>query len=244
MRLLPNSPSIILLLFCISAIAQQTEEKKLYDYFDNAVGIKNLGINNGPVHLDPYRSFDQSHRYLITKQYFTGDVIYDGQLYTNQSLKYDAFRDILVAKINEPNNSVGINLIQEKTAWFTFNNKKFVNLNLDHKNPQLAKGYYEEYAAGSKVMLYAKHHKEQIEVLTAEGVLYKYQPSYEFLIATSGNFSKIDNARDIAQLFPSYEKDIIDYAYVNRDIEKSDKVQFMKFMADHINNLLLKNLKQ
>jgi len=58
MRLQFFSFHFFLLLLGVGANAQQNQEKSLYDYFDNAVGIKNLGINNGPIYLNPYRAAD------------------------------------------------------------------------------------------------------------------------------------------------------------------------------------------
>jgi hypothetical protein len=57
-----------------------------------------------------------------------GDVIYDGQPYVGENLRYDIFKDVLVAKINDPNNSLGIDLIGAKTESFVLDQKTFVNL--------------------------------------------------------------------------------------------------------------------
>jgi len=235
--------TILLLISYQINYSQTSYDKTLYDSFDKAIGLKNLGINNGTIHFDTYRIFDKTHRYHVTDKYFPGNVFYDGQQYTAQNLKYDIFKDVLIAKINEPNNSLGINLIQAKTEWFTFSNKKFVNLNFNNKDLGIAKGYYEEYKADSKVSLYIKYHKDQIEVLTQEGVFYKYLTTNEFLIKYNGSLSRINDPKVLARLFPAYEKSINDYAYVNRDTQKSDAVEFMKIMVDYVNNLLLKETR-
>lgn len=227
---------MLLLLVCQLAQAQQSQP--MYSYFDRAVGLKYLGINNGPVHLDLFRTVDQSHRYLIADKYNPGDVIYDGQPYPNESLKYDIFKDVLVAKINDPNNTMGINLINRKTESFTIHQKKFVNLDLIVGKPVFVKGYYEAYRTNAKAALYIKYRKDQIEVLTNEGLFYKYQNANEFAMLYNGTFYKVNDPRDLGRIFPAHDNSIKDYAYVNRETENTDKVQFMKTMADYINNLL------
>lgn len=241
MKLRTAGFTLILLGFGLSLQAQQSQP--LYSYFDKAIGMKNLGINNGPIHLNPFRAYDQSHRYHITDNYFPGDLVYDGQPYTNQNLKYDLFKDVLVTKVNEPNNSLGIELISEKTEWFTFNHKKFVNLGFVKGKPDFVKGYYEEYAATAPFSLYTKYHKDQIEVLTNDGLFYKYQFSQTFLVGYNGSFYRVEDVKDLVRLFPSHENDLKDYAYVNRETEKNDKVQFMKIMADYVNNFIQKDTK-
>lgn len=42
--------------------------------------------------------------------------------------------------------------------------------------------------------------------------------------------------------FPGVENAIRDYAYVNRDTQLSNPPQFMKIMADYVNNLIQKTL--
>jgi hypothetical protein len=241
MKLRTFGLSMILLGLGLSVQAQQSQS--LYSHFDKTVGLKNLGINNGPIHLNPFRSYDQSHRYYVADKYIPGEVVYDGQPYANENIKYDIFKDIVVAKINDPNNAFGINLINAKTEYFILNNKKFVNLDLLSKKPDFVKGYYEAYKTDAKVALYTKYRKDQIEVLTNDGLFYKYQNANDFVFAYNDNFYKVYDERELVKIFPAYEKTIRDYAYVNRDLLGSDKVQFMKIMADYVNNLLQKDTK-
>ncbi len=221
--------------------AQQSQS--LYSYFDRSVGLKNLGINNGPIHQNPFRVSDQSHRYYGNDKYILGDVIYDGQPYADENLKYDIFKDVLVVKINDPNNLLGIDLINAKTESFVLDQKTFVNLDRLAKKPGFVKGYYEIYRPESPIALYIKYRKDQIEVLRSDGLFYKYQNAFDFVIAYQGNFHKINDERDLARIFPSHDSAIRDYAYVNRDTQLSNPPQFMKIMADYVNNLIQKDTK-
>jgi len=221
--------------------AQQNQS--LYSYFDRSVGLKNLGINNGPIHQNPFRVSDQSHRYLGNGGYLLGDVIYDGQPYVGENLRYDIFKDVLVVKINDPNNSLGIDLIGAKTESFVLDQKTFVNLDRLIQKPDFVKGYYEAYHPESPVALYIKYRKDQIEVLRSDGLFYKYQSAFDFVMAYQGNLYKTNDERDLGRIFPNHDRAIRDYAYVNRDTRLSNPTQFMKIMADYVNNLIQKETK-
>lgn len=236
MKLLKISLHGIFCLLCLSVYSQS--EVSLYDYFDQSVGVKNLGINNGPVYLNTLRSADLTHRYYVADKYFIGSVVYDGQPYAHENLKYDVVKDQLIAKINGQNNSLGISLIQAKTPYFSIDGRKFVNLSFDQKTPGFVSGYYEEYLPGDKLALYIKYRKQQIDVLRTDGIYYSYPEKNEFVTAYGGTFHKLNDARDWIRLFPDFEKNIADYAYLNRETERSDKIQFMKMMAKHISGLL------
>jgi hypothetical protein len=229
---------VILLLFSHLLRAQGKTDGSLYTYFDNAVGLTNLGINNGTIHLNPYKPYDRSHRYHVSENYFPGSVFYDGQLYPNENLRYDIFKDVLVVKVSGQNNSTGINLIPEKTKYFTLNNKIFANLTYAQKTPEFVKGFYEEYSADTPVTLYTKYHKDRIEVLTIEGLQYKYEFTSDYIFRYKGNFYKIKNADSFSDVFPANEKSIKDYYDTGRELEKTDRTQFMKNMVNHINNFL------
>lgn len=241
MKLRTMGLTLLWLGFGHSLNAQQSQS--LYSYFDRSIGLKNLGINNGPIHQNPFRVSDQSHRYYGNDKYILGNVIYDGQPYTDQNLKYDIFKDVLVAKINDPNNLLGIDLINAKTESFTMDQKAFVNLGLLTQKPSFVKGYYEVYHPEAPIALYIKHRKDQIEVLRSDGLFYKYQNAFDFVMAYQGNFFKVNDERDLIRIFPAVENAIRDYAYVNRDTQLSNPPQFMKIMADYVNNLIQKDTK-
>lgn len=229
--------SFILPLLGNFLLAQTRTDNSLYSTFDNAIGLKNLGINNGTVHLDPFRRYDMSHRYYVTDKYVLGNVIYDGQPYSNENVKYDLFKDVLVVKVNAQNNSVGINLIPEKTESFNFNGKEFVNLDRTPNAPNFIKGFYELYR-GEKMNLYIKYHKDQIDILTVDGVFYKYELSTEFFVSYNNTFYKLKNDYNLSDLLPTYENKIEEFSRMSHDLQKTDRIQYMKDMIKYVNNFL------
>ena len=221
---------------CVFNTQAQTKENSLNEVFDKAIGKGNLGINNGTLHLNNLRSFDMTHRYMVNN-YISGDVLYDGQTYTNVSLKYDLLKDILIAKAYN-NDNLGINLITAKTNYFVMNGKRLVNLNFNTtNNPKFIAGFYELNDIDNKLTLYIKHHKEAVEVLTQEGISYKFTATNEFIVGFKGQYFKFDNQSDAEKVFPDFENEI-DNFYDNAALEKENKVLFLKTLLKKLSNLL------
>ncbi|HMI07683.1 MAG TPA: hypothetical protein VK528_09075 [Flavobacterium sp.] len=211
----------------------------LYDAFDEAVGKNNLGINNGTIHLNNLRSFDVTHRYYATDKYTLGGVNYDGQFYAGISLKYDILKDIVIAKIDNKNSNLGINLITAKTEFFEMNGKKFVNLNFNSINvPKFINGFYEEDRINNQIALYTKHHKDAIEVLTNNGVFYKFPLTNEFVVDYKSQYFRCNTRSDVAEVFPDLKKEIDSFYNQNTALEKENERLFLKNLLKSLSNSL------
>jgi len=237
----PANLFLISILFtCFStSIHGQTANNSLYEAFDKTVGKNNSGLNNGKIHLNTLRQINDTHRYFGIDKYRTGNVIYDNQEYTGVSLKYDVLNDVLISKVNGENNTIGINLIRDKTAAFYLDGKKFVNLNFGNPTvPSFVNGFYEEYTENSKLALFTKFSKTKVEVLQNDGVFYRFEQNIEYILGYQGNYYRINSAKDAIRILPEQEKNINDYYGMNAAMERTDKPMFMKNLIKYISNFL------
>lgn len=221
--------------------SQTNENISLYDYFDKTVGKDNLNINNGVVHSEPFRIMPKNNRYYID-EFNLGDLSFDDEIYTNVNIKYDIHDDQVVYKQNGETNNLPITIIKDKVGFFTIKNKKFVNLKSESiKFPKIIHGIYEENFAESNISLYTKHRKEKIKVLKADILYYNYIYYTDFVIKYNNFFYTVQSQKDIKTIFPFYKKEIIDFYKTNRNVEHSDKKQFMENLVKYINGLLRKS---
>lgn len=233
---IPLFSSVLFSLIFYNADAQNADAA-LYDRFDQTIGKSNLGLNNGTIHTNDLRSANDTHRYYNTDKYILGNVTYDGQPYNGVALQYDLLKDILIAKPEGEKSAIGINLITQKTAGFTLNGKKFVNLN--YNNPAAAKfpGFYEVDPAG-KTTLYTKHHKDNIEVLRTEGVFYRYELRQTFVFRFKDAFYRLNSQSDATDVFPDLKKNIREFYERNTALERSDMKLFYLTLLKHIDKSL------
>ncbi|NRT13810.1 hypothetical protein HNP99_000135 [Flavobacterium sp. 28A] len=215
---------------------QSASETLLYNWYDNSIGKENLAINNGSIHVNPYKTIGENNMYYITDKYSKGIISYEGQIYNDVDIKYDIFTDQLILKPYGESNYIGVNLILEKIDFFYLNDKKFVNLSYHHTDlPEFINGYYEISVATDINVLYIKHHKNMREKINNNHIFKEFKEKYEFLINYKNSYYKIENKKDIIQIFPKHKSKISAYYSKNKNLEKSDEIKFMENLLRYIN---------
>ena len=226
---------MIIFAFALFQNAYSQSMQTISDTFDNSVGLHNLGLNNGTVHLNTDKSENKTHRYYESDKYLAGSVYYDGQYYAHVDLKYDIDQDIVVAKVAGEFNNTGINLITPKTASFQIGNKTFVNLNYQNANvPEFLKGFYELATYQNGLKLYIKNHKSRVNILNEKGQFTNFETSDSFVLFYRNNYFELRSQNSFLEIFPKSEVKIRKFYQSARDLEKSDQKQFTKNLLQYI----------
>jgi len=194
-----------------------------------------------------YRTLDKSHSYYFSNSYIKGNVNYQGQDYYNLDLKYDVNNDIIVLKGNGEYDYLGINLIKEKTAYFTINNRKFINVNFNASTfPEYMNGYYQETIFSKNIILYIKYHKSRGKIIdtknNSDGTLQnsfdQFTEKNAFFLKYKNAFYKISSKSDILKIFPEQKSEIRKYYNSYSQLEESDQIVFIENLINEINNLI------
>ncbi len=242
----PQKKALYLLIFSmllnVSYLYCQSNDKpSLYDYFDNAVGKDNLSINNGVLHSEPFRPIPNKNRYYLN-EFTIGDIGFDGEIYSNVNLKYDILEDQVVFKQKEQTDNLAINLVKDKIDFFFINGKKFLYLKSETiKYPNIVNGIYEENYIGPEVSLYIKHKKTKIKVLQSDIVHYNFIYKNDYIIKYNNFFYKVDSKKDVKAVFPAFKKEINNYYQNEKELERTDKNQFMENLTKQINSFFKKS---
>lgn len=218
----------IILTTSFKTYSQINSEISLYTKFDSIVGKENLGLNNGPLALNQYRTIGDNNMFFKNNKYTIGNLIYDGQPYFNAKLKYDIFKDQLI--LNPPNQPehIGINLIQDKTDSFSIYGKNFIKItNSQTALPDFTSGYYEIIKIGKDFNLFIKHHKDILKGINEDGVYYSFHDNYQYYIEYDGKFYETNNKTSIVKIFPKSKKNINAFYQNNRSLSKTDYSQFI-----------------
>ena len=149
--MLPLHRLIAVLIFCsfFNKSFCQNRDKKTLKRYDQIVGEKNIGLNNGILDLNRYEKNivdNQNKFYKKNNSYQMGNVFYDGQAYYNKQLRYDLFNDVLLYNPPDAASFIGIDLIKKRVNHFELNGNLFVNLS---RMPRFAKhqnftGYWQK----------------------------------------------------------------------------------------------------
>ncbi|OUL61893.1 hypothetical protein B8T70_12825 [Flavobacterium sp. AJR] len=243
-----NKLTLLLLgvIISINALHSQTnKETSIHNLFDKAIGKENLAIYNGSRHVNYYRTIDNSHSYYFSNNFSIGNLNYEGQDYNNLDLKYDVNNDVLVLKATGEFDYLGINVIKEKTASFSINNKNFINVNYNNPTcPDYMNGYYQEIIYSPDDVLYIKHHKnrgkiidnKRISDVANQNTFDEFIEKNDFILKHKGNYYKISSKSDIIKIFPESKSKIKNYYNNYSQLEESDKKIFIENLIKEINS--------
>lgn len=214
----------------------QDSGRSLYTAFDNNFGTENLGINNGRIHFDTYRSADGTHQYYNSSQYLKGSIVYDGQPYAGILMKYDLLEDHVIVKINDQSDT-GVTLINEKIAAFYTSGKKFVPLNAKFLKADFKSGFYEEETINDDLALYTKYEKAKTEILKPKGLFYAFADNIIMVVRLGNNWKEVASKSNIIGLFPEHESKIDDFYKSNNSLAKTDKKLFFLRLLEMVGSL-------
>ena len=169
----------------LNALSQRPEEQALF--------------RGRMQNLYPYK-FNGTF-YLETRKFQKGSVLYNGKEYQNVLLNLDAFSMDLVAK---PEESAGATILfRDQVSWFTFGNRKFVNLRyLGYKDAE--EGYYEILQDSSKpVLKYSikkfrtetnMHETPEMDGNFDENIVNVFVPEHNYFLLENGHLKKMSRS--------------------------------------------------
>lgn len=224
--------------------SQNNEDVLLYSKFDSIVGKENLGLNNGPLALNLYKTEGDNTMYLKDDKYTIGTIIYDGEPYYNIKLKYDIFKDQLILNPPGKPEHIGINLIREKTTSFSIYDKNFVLL-LKNQTAlaEFESGYYELKKINENFLLYIRHHKDIQKRLNDNAVYYSFKGNNTYYIDYKNHFHEINSKSKILKVFPEYKKQINAFYQKNSSLSRTDNDQFINSLMISIYNFSINKSK-
>lgn len=176
----------------------------------------------------------ENNPYYGFQEYDPGEVIYRGNLYTNQHLRWDLYKKNLV--VLTPQSHLGVILNARHVSEFRMHGRTFVHFT-PPKDSGLKQGYYAQLFKGEKLLLLGYH------TVNLESVTGKIEKRFAFInryyILMNGTSYLVRNTKSFTKLFPEYKKQIKRYVKDNslsfsKDRENS-LIQLAQYMEEIIN---------
>jgi len=238
---------ILIIFFIFKSISfygqADPNQKSYYKWFDNIMGVGNIGLYDGVEYREEYRTINDSHQFYLSSKFIFGNMVYDGQPYYDVEMKYNIFNDAVIVKIPDLYGHIAIQLISEKIESFSINNLLFIRLSPEDKET-ISKdnsGFYEISFQSNHLTLLKKHIKIKKAMVDKEFLYHTFKDKNEHFIYANNSFHKIKSKKDVLKLFPAQKKSISAFYNFNRKIFKLNIDQFMIRLAKHINDLMNNN---
>ncbi|MFD0977594.1 hypothetical protein [Salinimicrobium gaetbulicola] len=196
-----------------------------YSEMDKFHQIQNQRIVNGVEYRDLYRTINNKHSFLKGRDFQKALLFYNDQLFPEISIRYDFFRDIVVAKIQIENGQVYIiQLINDLLENFTVGQQKFINVTFDNK--VFENGFYEILAKSDCASLLKKRRFRPLEKRDKSYMYYEFEEiDTQRIINISGNYIKASK-KELIEMFPKNKGEIKEFYKKNRSLRKLNEDKF------------------
>jgi hypothetical protein len=210
-----------------SVHAQQASRAALaeiYTAFDSIVGEENLELFYGPVFRPEAAPNPDSHAYFLQDGYLRGDVVFDGQKYYGQKLKYHLYLDELLISPKFNNSALLVQLAKDLVSEFEVSGHRFIQFYPEEGEE--AMGFLEVMAEKDGHMLMKKHRKNRSRSRQGSTISFRYQKRTSYFIYTQDKLIPIDSRTQWNRGFEGAYKDLGSF-YRDRYREyRNDKDRF------------------
>ncbi len=235
--------SIILLVIPSLLISQNEQEKSmLYSWYDQITGVDNTSLYNGIEHTEKYRFLNENTTYFNSSKFLSGNIIYNGELFYDIKLKYDAYQQEVIVNLQNRNSGSSIlKLFKSKIDEFSIGDSKFKKIEDKTSGTVEMKGFYEISLANQYLFYYKKHQKVKREIFF-EG---KIHPEFidaktKKILFYKNKYYVVDTKKDLVKIFPQLKKNISNFYKNNRSIQKIAPDIFMLEILKEISALIAK----
>ncbi len=216
--------------------AQSLAENKIYEAYDDMVGLDNTGLYNGTEFKDVYLNTDDSYRFFEEYNFTKGNIFYNGQFYSNVLLKYDVYEDNIITHSDDNLSIFNVTLVPEFVSSFSLYGRNFVRLtdtglNLDGNN------FFEIAYKGTDINLYIKHIKKKKDKALKSGIQYSFSDDNFYLLKTENEYYIVNSVKDIRNAIPQNDNQIRDFYKTYKSLYKSNLDRFMLNLVKYLDGL-------
>ena len=206
---------IVIFILTINPAFCQTNNKN-YKWFDDNVGIENTGLFNGLRYKEEYRTLDGSHKFYLSPNFISGNIIYDGQPYYDIKIKYNLFEDKIIVNLTANSGNSILQLLTGKIDNFSINENNFVKLTDSPviNSSEIITGIYQIIYQNPNLVCYKKNKKSAKKKLTKKTIHYSFKSENSYFFYINNDFYLISSKKDLIKIFPKHKK-VINSFYTN-----------------------------
>lgn len=176
-------------------------------WYDAALGQENSPVLEGTFYKLEYAALDKNP-YFQGAQWAKSELQYNGQFYSQVSLLYNAYKDLLLIR----NTTLQLSSIeptllnQQKVDGFMMHDREFVHLK-DSLAPSYGPGFYEKFFTGDSISFFIKRIKN--EYVRAKEI--EFISEDLFFLFDGENYVKYTGKKSLYKNFPTLKTPLKTY---------------------------------
>ncbi|MCY1526994.1 hypothetical protein D9M68_620450 [compost metagenome] len=200
----------------LTADSTGSPEQRAAHYFNSFIKLQSR-LYNGPV----YRSYGANVEGSANFQdldFTLGEVVYDGEKFSDIPLLYDLYQDRVVARVGKENR---IALISNKVASFSINGHHFRYVDIADTSKNILKPGFFDFIYDGQEKILAKRTKIMDFVSGKAGTDYYFSPKISYYLKQGESYYAFSTANDFLNLHKDKKNEL-------KQFMKAQKIKFKK----------------
>ena len=222
-------------LFSITiALALSAQTSQIENYLEKAGS--HVTLFNGELETNYSVMFYENLPYYRGAEYRKGTLWTHQNVYPNQQMRLDLYKDLLISLA--PETPFGIIIPSNMVKELMLDNTRFIYLPSGNK-AGLNAGYYISIYRGSELNLVCR----EVFILNtpSDKIKGNFSVSRKYHLISSKGTTIVKNRKSFTKLFPQYKKKIKDYSKANKLNFSKKTNESMHQLASFIEQLLIQN---
>ncbi|GAB3167286.1 hypothetical protein [Telluribacter humicola] len=223
----------------LTTITQSPGPEYALALYDSAT-TESQHLYNGPQYYF-YDSQSKEHPFYRSKEWATGSVFYDGQLFQQVPLLYDTVKDQVVIKYVEGLGNVSLQ--SDKVKYFSTlgtspaESHRFIRVEAPkYKGSGIRTGFYEVLYDGASQVL-ARRVKERLEEINSTKVTVTFPSKDFFYFHKNGTYHAVYSRRSVLSLMEDQKRPIKKYLRDKNLSFKGDREAAITALAAYYDQL-------
>ena len=221
----------LLLLGCLACESLKAQHQEVFDEFRREAGDQ-AEMFSGKVEPGYPPTIYLNHPYWAFGEFSKGTVVFDGLLYKEVQLRYDAYLKQLV--VNTPIKHSNVMIPMDRVEKFTLGETEY-----SRRNGEMV------------AVLYTSPRMELIEQMNVgiqekmvdnARVQYEFKRNVKYLVLRGGQVHEVSNLRSVVKLFPGLKKELRSFARMYHLDFKALRQTSLVSMIQYADELLAKPL--
>lgn len=216
---------LIAVCFCCGTVKAQQQE--LFDEYLREAGDR-AEMFIGKIERGYPTTIYVNHPYWLFEDFLTGNVTYNGKLYRNMLMRFDAYQQQLVVKtpVKQSNVCVTMHLVERFTmegTEYARRNGEFMAILVNTPRMELVE----------QVNVSLKE-----EIMETQKVRNEFKRKVKYYVLRDGRMYEVDKMKSVVKLFPEWKKELKHFAKMYNLNFKEHRQSSLMSMVKYADELL------
>ena len=218
---------VLWMLSCFLCGVMNAQHQQIFDEYRESAGDY-AQLFSGKIERGYSPSFYTNHPYWPSGEFVQGDVVYNGLLYREVMLRYDAFMNQLVVRSSKKMSNVCVPM--HLVGKFTLEGTDYVPRN----------GVFMTvlFSGRNLELVESMHIVMKERMVDNVKIMYEFERCLKYYVLRDGIMHEVDKLKSVQKLFPDFKKNLKAFAKQRElDFEKRRRVSLQSIIG-YVHELL------